>query len=165
MLEYQCVKDEQKIRINTRDNLLYATLTAMAVVVLATLQGRHAAPLLLLLPPVTIILGWTYLVNDQKISAIGRYVRESLTPELTRAADTATPIFGWETAHRADSYRASRKFIQLVVDLTTFCLIPICAIIVYWIDGPHRAILIVISGWEVLALSVLAGQFFRYAEW
>jgi hypothetical protein len=30
---------------------------------------------LLLLPPVSLILGWTYLANDEKISTIGRYIR------------------------------------------------------------------------------------------
>ncbi|GHH39997.1 hypothetical protein FHS35_006797 [Streptomyces umbrinus] len=82
MIEYTQVKDEQKARIGFRDNLLYATFAAMAAVIAATLQGPVRVGLLLLLPPVCLVLGWTYLVNDEKISAIGRYVSTELAPRL-----------------------------------------------------------------------------------
>lgn len=42
-----------------------------------------------MLPPVSVILGWTYLVNDEKISAIGRYVRGDHADGGKRAADAA----------------------------------------------------------------------------
>lgn len=81
LAEYQSVKDEQKARIGFRDNLLYVTLAVAAAIVAAAAQTKQAS-MLLALPPVCIVLGWTYLVNDEKISAIGRYVRDELGPRL-----------------------------------------------------------------------------------
>lgn len=82
MAEYEQIKSEQRSRIGFRDNLLYATLASMAAVITAVLRKDGQTELLLLLPPVSVLLGWTYLVNDEKISAIGRYVRDELTPKL-----------------------------------------------------------------------------------
>lgn len=76
LAEYQSVKDEQKARIGFRDNLLYVTLGVVAAVVAAAAQAKQTS-MLLALPPVCVVLGWTYLVNDEKISAIGAYVRGS----------------------------------------------------------------------------------------
>jgi hypothetical protein len=71
--EYEQVKEEQRARIGFRDNLLYATLASMAAIIGLTLQKAGRVELLLLLPPISVLLGWTYLVKDEKISAIGRY--------------------------------------------------------------------------------------------
>src|SRR5579859_57270 len=89
LVEYEQIKGEQRSRIGFRDNLLYASLVAMAGVVAAALNTKGRADLLLLLPPVSALLGWTYLVNDEKISAIGRYIRTDLAPRLTPAAPAA----------------------------------------------------------------------------
>lgn len=94
LAEYQIVKDEQKTRIGFRDNLLYVTLTVLAAVIAATAQARQPA-MLLALPPVCVVLGWTYLVNDEKISAIGAYVRGDLGPRLARLAG-AERVFDWK---------------------------------------------------------------------
>jgi hypothetical protein len=110
--EYTSVKEEQRARIGFRDNLLYATLGSMAAVVAVTVEGGHRLQLLLLLPPVSVLLGWTYLVNDEKISAIGRYVREELAPRLASLSGSqeSPQVFGWETVHRSDRRRMSRKW-------------------------------------------------------
>ena len=71
ILEYQQIKDEQRSRIGFRDNLLYATLASIATVVIAAAQAGRAA-LVLMLPAACLVLGWTYLVNDEKVWAIGR---------------------------------------------------------------------------------------------
>ena len=106
LAEYERLKDEQKTRIGFRDNLIYATLASIAAVVAATLSSRGNNALLLLIPPVCLLLGWTYLVNDEKVSAIGRYIRKDLGPRLARRTTlTEAEIFGWETAHRADRDR------------------------------------------------------------
>ena len=70
LAEYQSIKDEQKARIGFRDNLLYVTLGVVAAVVAAAAQAKQAS-MLLALPPVCVVVGWNYLVNDQKIYAIG----------------------------------------------------------------------------------------------
>jgi hypothetical protein len=169
MVEYERVKGEQQARIGFRDNLLYATLASMGAVVAAALQVKGQAALLLL-PPVSVLLGWTYLVNDEKISAIGRYVREELTPQLAAMANGQEQVsgrarvFGWETAHRSDSRRRSRKYLQLAVDLITFCLAPVAAVIVFWAEGPRAVPLVAVSAVELAAIAVLAVQIVLYAD-
>lgn len=161
LVEYEQIKGEQRSRIGFRDNLLYASLVAMAGVVAAALNTKGRADLLLLLPPVSALLGWTYLVNDEKISAIGRYIRTDLAPRLTSAAPAA---FGWEYAHRRDEKRWARKLLQLAVDLTTFCVSPIAAIAIYWINGPRALPFLLVSITEAAAIIALAAQIVRYAD-
>ncbi|WP_223281180.1 hypothetical protein [Streptomyces antnestii] len=75
LAEYDRIKEEQKTRIGFRDNLLYFTLAASTAVLAITVQSRQAQ-LLLAVPVVCLVLGWTYLVNDEKISAVGCYIRD-----------------------------------------------------------------------------------------
>ncbi|MER5431117.1 hypothetical protein [Streptomyces sp. NPDC002588] len=167
LAEYQSVKDEQKARIGFRDNLLYVTLTVVAAVIAAAAQAGQAA-MLLALPPVCVVLGWTYLVNDEKISAIGRYVREDLGPRLGAYAvpDGGFAAFGWESAHRGDARRTSRKAVQLIVDLTAFCAVPLAALAVFWADGDREggALLVALSVAEALTVLGLATQIVRYTR-
>jgi hypothetical protein len=164
LAEYQSIKDEQKARIGFRDNLLYVTLTVVAAVIAAAAQAKQPS-MLLALPPVCVVLGWTYLVNDQKISAIGSYVRDELGPRLAQLAEPGggSPAFGWETAHRGDARRRSRKAVQLVVDLLAFCGVPLAALVVFWAAGGN-GLLIALSGVEALALCGLASQVVWYAK-
>jgi hypothetical protein len=65
-------------------------------VLAVTFTARQPA-CLLLAPPVSVILGWTYLMNDAAISAIGRYIRTELASRLATLTRTAGPVLGWET--------------------------------------------------------------------
>lgn len=161
-MEYERIKEEQKTRIGFRDNLIYATLASMAAVVTATLSA-HDTAFLLLLPPVSVVLGWTYLVNDEKISAIGRYVRTELAPRLMEATGEETPVFGWESAHRGDRYRISRKYSQLVVDLVTFCVPPVVVLAIFW-SSSVTAVLMVASIAELVFVGGLLVQIVLYAD-
>jgi hypothetical protein len=166
LAEYQSIKDEQKARIGFRDNLLYVTLTVVAAVIAATAQAERAS-MLLALPPVCVVLGWTYLVNDEKISAIGRYVRNELSPRLTQMASYGRgdfAAFGWETAHRSDARRTSRKAIQTAVDLTAFCAVPLAALVVFWAAGEGGGLLVTLSVLEALAVAGLGVQVVLYAR-
>ncbi|GHG97964.1 hypothetical protein [Streptomyces lanatus] len=165
LAEYQSVKDEQKARIGFRDNLLYVTLAVVAAVIAAAAQAKQPS-MLLALPPVCVVLGWTYLVNDQKISAIGAYVREELGPRLAALAQPGGGFeaFGWETAHRGDARRGSRKAVQLVVDLLAFCGVPLAALVLFWVDGGSGAMLVVLSVGEAVAVGGLAWQVVWYAR-
>jgi hypothetical protein len=168
LVEYERLKEEQKTRIGFRDNLIYATLGSMAGVIAATLTPKGSTGLLLLLPPVCLVLGWTYLVNDEKVSAIGRYVRFNLAPKLADLARAegadADAVFGWEVVHRSDPDRLLRKFTQLLIDLGTFCLPALSALVVYWVLGPHRSDLMAVSVVETLTILALAAQMIRYAD-
>ncbi|MES9541459.1 hypothetical protein [Actinomadura sp. NPDC000600] len=162
--EYERVKDEQKSRIGFRDNLIYATLASMAVVVGGAMRRSLDAELLVVMPPVALLLGWTYLVNDEKISAIGRYVRTDLSPRLAALVNGLDTPFGWEVAHRDDRRRKSRKLLQFAVDQLLFFIAPMAALVVYWCEGPVRAPVLTVSLVEVVALVVLAVEIARYAD-
>ncbi|MEV8313816.1 hypothetical protein AB0Q95_06550 [Streptomyces sp. NPDC059900] len=164
LAEYEQIKQEQRARIGFRDNLIYATLAVMAAVIGSTLARGIRLELLLLLPPLSTILGWTYLVNDEKISAIGRYIRDELSPRLAELTSDQAEAFGWESAHRRDAHRRSRKRFQLAVDLLTFCGAPLAALVVYWLLGPPQWPLILISLAEATMVIGLARQVVRYAD-
>ncbi|WP_329571734.1 hypothetical protein [Kitasatospora sp. NBC_01266] len=163
LAEYDKMKDEQKARIGTRDKILYATFVALFSVVVTTVQGRHTS-LLLILPGATSVLGWTYLMNDQKISAIGRYIRTDLGPRLSALAGAEHNLFGWEVAHRRDRHRTQRKIIQCAVDLSVFTAIPLAAVIAYWCNATSSTMPLLISFVETVAILVLSAQIVRYAE-
>lgn len=153
LAEYQQIKTEQVARIATRDNLIYVTLVAIA----GTLTITHSASsrgYLLLVPAVTWVLGWTYLVNDHMITAIGRYFAEH----------QALAGLGWEHEHPADKRRASRKAVQLAVDLATFCGSAAAALVAFWTaPGPQQPLLVIASAAEAVTTTLLAWQFTAYA--
>lgn len=165
LAEYESVKSEQRARIGFRDNLLYVTLAVVAAVIAATAQAERPS-MLLALPPVCLVLGWTYLVNDEKISAIGLYVRDDLGPKLAELAahTSGFATFGWEAYHRGDTRRRSRKRIQTVIDLTAFCAVPLAALVVFWVTGDAGGLLIALSVLEALAVAGLAAQVVWYAR-
>ncbi|MFF5298146.1 hypothetical protein ACFY5F_02180 [Streptomyces sp. NPDC013161] len=162
LAEYQTVKDEQKTRIGFRDNLLYVTLTVVAAVIAAAAQAKQSE-MLLALPPVCVVLGWTYLVNDEKISAIGTYVRDDLGPRLVELTG-GEALFAWEAAHRSDSRRRSRKVIQCVIDLLAFCVVPLAGLLVYWFAGQTSSGLFALSVAEALIVVGLGHQVLSYAR-
>ncbi|MFE8951911.1 hypothetical protein ACH4KU_11630 [Streptomyces althioticus] len=166
LAEYQSVKDEQKARIGFRDNLLYVTLAVVAAVIAAAAQAKQPS-MLLALPPVCVVLGWTYVVNDEKITAIGLYVRDSLGPRLAAlaAGESGFTTFGWEASHGRDTRRRSRKAVQLAVDLTAFCAVPLAALVVFWAqDDGHGRLMVALSVLEALAVAGLASQVVRFAR-
>ncbi|MGW4951733.1 hypothetical protein [Streptomyces parvulus] len=165
LAEYESVKSEQRARIGFRDNLLYVTLAVVAAVIAAAAPAKQPS-MLLALPPVCVVLGWTYLVNDEKISAIGLYVRDDLGPRLAELASRGGGFttFGWEAHHRGDTRRRSRKATQAVIDLTAFCAVPLAALTVFWSNGNVGGLLVGLSALEALAVAGLASQVVRYAR-
>ncbi|MEU4164535.1 hypothetical protein [Actinoplanes sp. NPDC026670] len=157
--ELKTLKDEQRERIKLRDNLIYSAVLAIAAVAGGTRLAGPAVPLLL--PPVTLALGWTYLVTDHQISAIGRYLRTDLAPRL--AALLGTDVLRWETAHRTDRRRRQRKSIQLSVDLLVFVVPAAVALAWYWTSHPTGA-LIGVSALEAVAVLAAAWQHIAYAD-
>jgi hypothetical protein len=163
LLEYEYLKKEQVSRIRVRDNLLYATLVALAAVLAAVINAHGQFNFLLLLPPVSLILGWTYLINDEKISAVGSYIRVVLTPRVEDVIG-GYDVFGWETAHRTDARRRLRKILQLVVDLMAFCFLPLAALVTFMVHGDRAAPFVVVWSVELLAILVLTSMFVVYSD-
>lgn len=164
LAEYDRIKEEQKVRIGFRDNLLYFTLAASTAVLAITVQNKHAQ-LLLAVPVICIVLGWTYLVNDEKISAIGRYIRDQLGPRLAEISGTPSDaVFGWEVYHRGDINRRTRKRLQTAVDLFTFLALPMTCVIAFWCSRTVHPVSLAVSIALTLPLAALGWQFLRYAE-
>jgi peptidoglycan/LPS O-acetylase OafA/YrhL len=172
--EYDALKSEQAQRIGFRDNLLYVTLSVFGGVISFAFSKdsqEKAYYALLILPWVSLILGWTYLVNDQKISAIGEYIKSKLAKrigDISQTADNSQTyefIFGWEKEHRCDLRRKRRKIEQLIIDLITFVVSGILAIGAFWVLVPHSSpyvkALAVIEG---LLLLILGFEIFIYAD-
>ncbi|WP_431914905.1 hypothetical protein [Nonomuraea jabiensis] len=164
--EYEALKAEERQRIGVRGQLLYAVLTAVAGISTATTTvGR--LELLLLLPLATTVLGWAYVANDHKITVIARYVRGQLGPRLVGLVDDGSgdiDVFKWESYHREDPHRPSRKRLQLAVDLVAFCAPSLTALALLWLLGPHTPLVQIGSAAALAAVTILATQIIRYAD-
>src|SRR5689334_6877107 len=77
--EYAALKSEQLERIKLRDNFLNLNLVALATVGVVAIQGSSKSCLWLLVPWICAVLGWAYLSNDDKVSAIAIQLRHSST--------------------------------------------------------------------------------------
>lgn len=167
LAEYDKLKSEQAQRIGFRDNLLYVTLGLFGTVVSFAVSNSSNYYALLVIPWICLILGWTYIVNDEKISAIGRYIRYKLVDrvqQLTSYDDPQT-LFGWEIAHRDDPHRKRRKVQQLIVDEITFVLSGAIALIAFWVLVPNPPVGVTILSWvELLLLGVLGVEMVIYAD-
>jgi hypothetical protein len=167
LAEYDKLKAEQTQRIGFRDNLLYVTLGLFGIVIPAAVSNPANYHALLVIPWVCLILGWTYLINDEKITAIGRYIRLTLVEkvkEKTGHPDVES-LFGWEIAHRSDRRRGRRKIEQLIVDQITFVLSGIIALITFFFLIPQPALPVYfLGGFELLLLLVLGWEIVIYAD-
>lgn len=150
LAEYNALKTEQTSRIALRDRLMYAALAALAATLALVLQPAGRPYLLLLLPLVCVVLGWTYFSNDQKISAIGRYLGRHLAPMLVTSDGRAGGMLEWESVHRRDPLRRLDKFTQLAVDLLMFVVPSLLSTVLYWAAGGVRGDLLVVSIIEAL---------------
>ena len=175
--EYTSLKTEQGARVGFRDNLLYTTIGAVGAIASVALGGfsggsgpiRHA---FLIVPWVTAILGWTYLANDEKITAIRRYIDTSLSPRIEKLIGEGHGdfAFGWEHFHRDDPLRKSRKGVQLAIDLWTFVISgfgAVAAFLVRALQNPPAGNLlyfdIAAAVADLFILAVLARQFTVYS--
>lgn len=163
LAEYDRLKEEQKTRIGFRDNLLYFTLAAATAVVAITAQSGQSR-LLLFVPAICLILGWTYLANDEKISAIGDYVRDRLGPRLGELTSADGVVFGWEVYHRDVAGHTMRKRLQSAVDLFTYLVLPMVCTTAFWCSPVVQPLLLLASLGQTLALAVLGLQFLRRTE-
>lgn len=167
LAEYNCLKSEQAQRIGFRDNLLYVTLGVFGAVVSFAVSDPSHYYALLVIPWVCLILGWTYVVNDEKISAIGRYIRYELVDKIKEHTeyDDLETLFGWEIAHRDDKHRKRRKIQQLIVDEITFVASGLIALGVFWFLASNPPIgVTILSGVELLLLIMLGIETYIYAD-
>jgi len=162
--EYNKLKDEQHKRIAFRDQMIYISLGAIGSVFSFAIENPKFYIALLILPFIILILGWTYLVNDEKISSIGNYIKTILIPKLYDSSNQ-TYIESWETHLKTDKKRKQRKIIQLIVDLLIFCLSSIASIIAFFFLEYDFSIGYIICAFLLLvAIVLLAIQFINYSD-
>lgn len=165
LAEYNVLKAEQAQRIGFRDNMIYVTLGTFGAILSFAIAEKINYHALLLIPWVCVILGWTYLVNDEKISAIGQYIREDLRAKIQGQLGESSGLFGWEGFHRGDRRRQRRKFEQLMIDLTTFIFSGMAALLFFWLKAENLAIgIILLSIIELIFLLILGLEILAYAD-
>jgi VIT1/CCC1 family predicted Fe2+/Mn2+ transporter len=177
MREYTALKTEQSARIGFRDNLLYVQLAAVgAVFAFATGKDSYSDSLLVI-PWLSIILGWTYVVNDHHVSRLGKYVRKDLHTRMRELFPLLPEgIFNWELFHRSDTLstlegsqklaaREIRKPIQFLIDWLTFVASGAVAIVMFFsksqgVSSLEYSLVVV----EASLLVLLSIAFWIYAD-
>lgn len=174
--EYTALKAESTARIGFRDALLYTTLGAVGVVFAYVASNRGSREALLVIPWVTFILGWAYLVNDLMVSRLGKFVRVELTRQMNNSFACfrtkhgelyLREAFRWEPFHRSDPRRIQRKWIQLFVDWATFVgptVVAICAYLVPGIPGSNEWPVWILIAASIGAAGFLGVQIWNYAD-
>lgn len=157
--EYEKLKDEQQKRIAFRDQMIYITLGVIGAVFSFALENPEYNYALLVLPFISITLGWTYLANDEKISSIGKYLKEKLIPKIGKDLKT------WEDNLKTDKSRKARKWIQLFVDLAIFCFSGLISILSFFLVRENISTsLWILIGAEIFFFVFLFFQFIKYAD-
>lgn len=167
--EYDKLKSEQLARIGFRDNLIYVTIVAISAILAVAFGDPPNHTVLLVVPWAMLILGWTYLINDQKITAIGQYLRLTLDEKIKPLAGVPTTeaLLGWEVAHRSDKRRKRRKIEQLIIDEITFVLPGVISLILYGMltaVQPLSPLVFIVIGLEVFVLVFLGAEIYVYAD-
>ena len=160
--EYEKLKDEQRTRIDFRDKMTFITLGSIGGVFSFVIQKPEYFTALLVLPFVCIVLGWTYLTNDDKISEIGTYCKEVLIPKLENLdiESSLSILPSWEDFHRNVIKRKEKKVIQLIIDLGLFCVSAIVSLVVFFCLGKNFSYpYIILASAEGLLVFYLAYQF------
>ena len=157
--EYKALKSEQLSRIKLRDTLIYISLGIFGAIFSYAMfsEGNDKSIVLLMLPTVSLILAWTYVVNDEKISHIGKYVRHELAPKLRELVGKDDPIiFGWELYHRSDYKRLTRKTMQVAIDIIVFVLAPVASMYAYYTKNPDSGGLVqTLTYWNIAVIGLI----------
>ncbi len=115
LLEYEKLKEEQTRRIQFRDNLRYVNLVAAALVGSYAASKAEHTQAWLLIPWLSSILGWTYIMNMVQVEKISLYTKKKL-----RLALGSRRIFGWEDFRSTGPSYCVRKAFQIAIDWLTF---------------------------------------------
>lgn len=167
LLEYEKLKEEQLKRIEFRDQMIYITLGIFGSILSFALSNKTNLYALLVIPWICLIIGWTYVVNDEKISAIGKYIRLTLTEKIKAQIDDSDMeyIFGWEIDHRSDKRRKRRKTEQLIIDEITFVFSGLVALFAFWSLSTNLPLAIhILCIFELILLAVLGIEIIIYAD-
>ncbi|MBK7781009.1 MAG: hypothetical protein IPJ58_09645 [Ardenticatenia bacterium] len=130
--EYEKLKDEQLSRIGFRDNLIYVTLGVVGGVSSFALSTPRNLAAILVVPWVCFVLGWSYISNDQKVTAIRDYLRGPWrTAVATSSSLQMCRILMWEDESISNHQRSNRMGMQLFTDIATFIMPGLVAVVTY----------------------------------
>lgn len=120
LLEYEKIKDEQRVRISIRENLFYITLLVLGAVFSSILTSSKLEFGYLALTPVLFVISNAYYYNDEVIGRMNDYIRENLAPRLAAVVTHgANDLFYWETFNRITN-RKRRRVYQMVANLILY---------------------------------------------
>lgn len=166
--EYEKLKEEQVARIGFRDNLLYVTLVLFGGILSFSLANKTTISSILVIPCVCIVLGWTYLANDVKITSIEQYIITELATRvecLAKINPSDSKIFQWEGFNRTRRGRKRRKLAQLIVNECAFVLSGFVSIFIYFIlESQVSFFFLMISVFELMLLLALGVEFIIFAD-
>ncbi len=165
LVEYDKLKDEQHKRIEFRDHMIYLTLAGIGAVFSFALEKPALDIAFLVLPFMCIVLGWTYLGNDEKISSISNYIKNHLISNIQNNDNDSNRNSNWEQFLNADKKRNQRKFIQLIIDISVFCISGLVSVVCFFVLHPTTFWYhILLATIEVIFLLYLSYQFTLYAD-
>jgi hypothetical protein len=152
--QYEQLKAEQRDRMKIRDRLPYVTFVALGGAIALSVSGSGIvrSSVFLAVPLICLILGWTFLRNNDKIAEIGRFIRETY------------PECRWESYRFGINGRRRKKIIQLIVNLIQFVVIGYIALGVFWSSLNIGIMSGLASGVEVILLAILAVEFIRISD-
>lgn len=166
LAEYDKLKQEQIQRISVRDNLIYVMLTVFGAIFAYALSNSNHLHALLVVPWVSLSLGWVYLSNDKKVSDIKIYIRDILSEKIKNVDINKHPAsFEWENQSNKEPTRKIKKYFQLFIDLTIFCFSGIVSLSLYIMKTAlisNTPFIIIILGY--FSMLLLASWFIVYSE-
>ena len=161
LTEYSKLKEEQLKRINFRDNLIYLTLAAIGAIFSFSVQQPSFTIAYLILPFLCIVLGWTYLRNDKKISQISVYINTHLINSLNDLIPQNEPKIEntWDQFRTKYNNRNKSQKFQMLIDLSMFSFSGCISIIAFLVISPSICYFhIILIGVEMSAIIFLSSQ-------
>ncbi|BEK95013.1 hypothetical protein [Nocardia seriolae] len=150
--EHPTLKSEQLERIKLRDTFLNLNIVALGVVTAVGLPGQRGG-VWLIVPWITTILGWAYLSNDDKVSAIARHLRLQVSPIDVSGS--------WETSRKGLLPLRIRWFADVITFTLSF-IAPIPAAITLYATSLHTSrptVIYLVTALEAMATTALAAVY------
>ena len=151
--EYTTLKSEQLDRIKQRDGFLNLNVVAVGIVVAIAVRTDGSTSAWLLIPWITTIMGWAYLSNDDKVSAIARHIRA--------APPTTGALHSWEVGPKGLLPVPVRRYADILIYLLSFAFPTPAAIILYANNHAWSFATVLLATLEVLlSVSLVAMYLF-----
>jgi len=151
LTEYKALRDEILKKMDHRTTYRLATLTLSLATMGVGVQLR-SAPLLLLVPMLTILLGNLSIFQTMQISRLATYVRENIEKRLNVQHPGS---MGWHLSHEDRPMRLRESLIVSYIPNAAIPLVPsLIAIGLAWVYSENV--------WLTLSLSIIDSGLISY---